>query len=209
MQGRYPETESKVWLAVQSSQAAKAVIVQEEGIGEEIPFTLFGWTDDRLVVVCQCTSTIETQMERFIAIRQSAHILRRAWGCDSFTFIAEGFCVLDEELVDLKRSLSEQYAEGNSNVAECLTFMHVDSESIEIMTTPYKCGLGRKVTFGSLRPYPRSDDNAYKFPTLLQHALHNEIEETPEEAKTFYDTISMGLLKIGVACKWWAENLIK
>lgn len=194
---------------MQSSQAAKAVIVKEEGIGEEIPFTLFGWVDDRLAVVCQCTSTIENQVARFMAIRQAAYVLRRAWGCDSFTFIAEGFCVLNEQLVDLKRSLAEQYAEGNENVAECLTYMHVAPDSIQILTTPYKCGLGREVTFGSLRPYPRSDDNAYKFPTLLQLALDNEIEETPEEAKTFYDTISLGLLKIGVACKWWADNLNK
>lgn len=206
MQGRYPETESKVWLAVQSSQAAKSLIVHEEGIGEEIPFTLFGWVNDRLAVVCQCTSTIETPVERFVAIRQSAYVLRRAWGCDSFTFIAEGFCVIDQNKVDLKRPLSEQYAEGNQDVAECLTYMHVDQNSIEIMTTPYKCGLGRQVTFGSLRPYPRSDDNAYKFPTLIQQTLDDKIDETPEEAKTFYDTISLGLLKIGIACKWWAET---
>lgn len=207
MQGRYPDLQSKIWLSVQSAQAAKSVIVKDEGIGEEIPFTLFGWVDDRLAVVCQSTAALETPVERFMSIKQASYVLRRAWGCDSFTFIAEGFCVLDEKKVETRRSLAEQYAEGNQNVAECLTFMHVDPQSIEILTTPYKCGLGRVVTFGSLRPYPRSDDNAYRFPILLQNALEYEIEETPEEAKTFYDTISIGLLKIGVACKWWDQHI--
>ncbi len=39
----YPDTYSKVALALTSAQVAKESLVAEFGVGEDLPFNFFGW----------------------------------------------------------------------------------------------------------------------------------------------------------------------
>lgn len=187
---------------MKSVQVAKTHSVFEFGIGEEVPFTLLGWVDDQLALICQTSEMFDDRTLRFQAIQKAAHVLRRAWGCTSLTFAAEGFCALDSDSFDKTIPLPEQFASGNKSVAECLTFMHVDIDDINIVTVPYKYGLGRSISYGLPRVFPKSDNPAYAFPLVLQKSFDANIEELPDDYKTFYDTIASGLLDIGIRCQW-------
>lgn len=190
---------------MQSAKAAKSVSVYEDGIGEEVPFTLFGWRDDSLIATCQTGRVYTDKMLRFHAIAHTTGILRRGWGATACTFLAEGFCVLDEEKIISGVPLPEQFAAGNVAVAECLTFMHVEQDRIIILTLPYKYELGRMVSYGEVRRYAREqyDDNAYAFPLRLQRLINGEIAPAPEDLETYYATLSHGLMEMGMECEWW------
>jgi hypothetical protein len=203
MKGKYPEVENKMWLALQSSKGAKSYAVYDYGIGEEIPFTLLGWVDDCLAMVCQINDPTASKMKRFEAIYQAAIVLRRGWACTSFTFIAEGFCITDRTRADMSTPLAQQFADGNTAVAECLTFMHSDIDYMHILMVPYRYGLGRSVSYADPIKYPDRTDSAYAFPRLLQKSLGFDADDLPEDRETFYATLVDGLEDMGVDCQWW------
>lgn len=179
--------------------------VFDHGIGEEIPFTLFGWVDDKLVMVCQTTDVFSKDKNlRFHAIRQAGIVLRKGWACTALTFMAEGYCAIDTKSIEPQQPLAEQFASGNNAVAECLSFMHVELDDIEIMTVPYKYELGRRVTYGKPKRYPQNGDSAYQFPLLLQKTLtHHDPVDLPNDVEMFYATLANGLLDTGIDCQWW------
>lgn len=204
MDGRYPTRETKLWLSLQSAKTAKSISVKLDGIGEEIPFTIFGWVDDKLAAVCQTGSVYTDRMLRFHGIAHTASILRRGWGATAYTFIAEGFCVLKQGETT-KEPLAKQFAEGNPAVAECLTFMHVECDSINIFTLPYKYGIGRSVAYGNLHRLEGGDENAYHFPFRLQRLLDQESQELPDDTESYYEMLASGLTEMGILCEWWDE----
>lgn len=194
-----------MWLAIQSARAAKSMSVFDHGIGEELPFTMLGWVDDKLVMVCQTTNVFGLDRNlRFHSMRQAAVVLRRAWACTAVTFVAEGYCAINAKSINLTLPLSEQFASGNEAVAECLSFMHVELEDMQIITLPYKYELGRRVTYGKPKKYPQNGDSAYQYPLALQKSLiSNEPVDLPEDIETFYASVANGLLDIGIDCQWW------
>lgn len=203
MDGTYATKETKIWLALQSARVAKSTSVQLDGIGEELPFTLFGWTDDKLAAICQTGSVYTDRMLRFHGIAHTASIFRRGWGATAYTFIAEGFCVLQENETLANVPLAKQFADGNSAVAECLTFMHVESDTINIFTLPYKYALGRQVSYGQLHLLDERDENAFHFPLRLQKYLSQDVAEPPEDLESYYEMIVGGLMEMGIICEWW------
>ena len=186
MKAIYPDIQNKMWLVMQSSKTAKTISVEEEGIGEELPFTLFGWVNDDLTIICQTSVALLDKKQRFDAIIQAAVIFRKAWGCTSLSFVAEGFCATDPTAIRYDQPLAIQFASGNQTVMECLTVMHVESNSINILTVPYKYGLGRTVSYGKPRMYPQNGDTAYSYPTLLRSTLGLTPELVPEYSDVFY-----------------------
>lgn len=200
----HPDIPDKMFLAWQSTKTAKQEMVFDNGIGEELPFTLFGWTGDTLAIVCQTGNVYTDKQLRFHGIAHTASVIRKGWGCDALTFVAEGYCVVDINNINTKVPLAEQFANGIEAVAECLTFMHVEQDSLTICALPYKYGLGREVYFGLNIKYALNSDNPmFDFPKRLQRALLNDILPPPEDVETYYETIAAGLTEMGIFCEWW------
>ena len=51
----YPDTYSKIALSMTAAQKAKEGLVAELGIGEDLPFNFFGWCENELLLVIQCS----------------------------------------------------------------------------------------------------------------------------------------------------------
>ena len=193
-----------MWLVWQSARTAKQDSVYDHGIGEEIPFTLFGWNDDSLTIICQTGSAYKEKSLRFHGIAHTSSVIRKGWGCNALTFVAEGYCMTNIDNMNTEIPLAEQFANGIEAVMECLTFMHVEQDSITICATPYKYGLGREVYFSDTIKYSVNPENAmFAFPKRLQQTLHVEIPEPPEDLDTYYETIVDGLIEMGIFCEWW------
>lgn len=202
MEGTYPDPIDKIWLAIQSSQVAKSEAVLEYGIGEELQFNLYGWIDDRLAIICGTDPALQFDRDaRFHAILEAAIITRRGWGITAYTFIAEGFCAIDIAGIDRRRPLHEQYLENN-NVAECLCFMHVEKDSVQILTVPFKYELGRKMSYGMPSRYPDDDDPSYIYPRMLQKALDLEVMTDTIDEDAFFEALAFGLQEKGIHCQW-------
>ena len=189
---------------MQSAKDAKSYSVFEYGIGEELPFTLYGWVGEKLAAICQVPNRYSDKMLRFQAVAEVTTVLRRAWGITAVTFMAEGFCSLDDAAVDRSTPLPLQFAGGNDAVVECLTFMHVEFDDMIIFASPYKYGLGRIVSFGKTKKYPRANDSAYAFPSRLQDILQREPwHDTPEDSASYFEAVADGLGDMGIECEWW------
>lgn len=139
---------NKMVLVVESLKEYKQTLVDEEGIGEDLTFNLFGWRDDRMVIVAQLAPALmedkKTRLKRLVA---AATVFRTGFGCDALSFGAEGFCVVgDGESIE-GVPLSEQFA-TNKDVRECITVLQVGKE-VDMAAVPYRYDVGRKVVFGN------------------------------------------------------------
>ena len=194
MQGKYPDSISKISLTLAVGQAAKTQVVKEHGIGEELALNIFGWRDDELVCVAQMdTSFMSDEDEKIERTHDAYNALRRGWHCDSFTILAEGYMSKNPELTRDK-NLVEAFLDPKSGVNECLTINYVDEKTIDLCAIPFKVKLGKKVTWGAL---VHSED-----PTVLrnneyiseaQEILNMETSIIPEDIDTFHLAISVGL----------------
>jgi len=197
----------KVGLSVKSAMAAKSLSVKEMGIGEDLAFNLLGWKGDELVVICQLAQkymNIDPQ-ERFHRVADCSVILRKGWGVDAFTLMAEGY-----QSSDPSRTrgipLPIAYVQPESPVSECLTFTHVESDLMMLVTVPYKQTVGRKVVYSKPQIHENTvalRDAAY--PMMFSDVLENAtpVEELPADTEEFYDTLVRGLEEIGffTACE--------
>ena len=140
----------KIALCVESCKIAKNQAVKEFGIGEDLPFTIFGWNGAYLICVAQLSYEfmLDDPKERVGKTAFCATLLRRGWACDSFTFMAEGYASSDIERTK-GRSLNEVFVEPDSPVDECLTFTHVDSEGPHLVIVPYRQEVGRRVVWSN------------------------------------------------------------
>lgn len=202
MEGVYRDPIDKIWLAIQSTQVAKSQAVDEFGIGEELQFNLYGWVDDRLAIICGTDPSMHSDREaRFQAILEAAIITRRGWGVTAFTFIAEGFCAINLDDIDRKRPLHEQYLQNNS-VAECLCFMHIEQDEVQILTVPFKYGLGRTVSYGLPIRYTDDEDISFVYPRMIQKALELEVMTDDLDPEAFFEALAYGLMEKGIHCQW-------
>lgn len=164
MEDVYPGSESKVALALAVGQSAKRHLVSEFGIGEELQMNLFGWKDDHLAVIGQYDigwGDNDDEDDRLERLGFAAHVMRRAWACDSFTLLSEAF-VSQKPDKTRDKSLSEEFGKGEGDVTECLSIIHVEGEEdIHICAQPFDIEVGKKVTFGDVL---HTDD-----PTLLRN----------------------------------------
>jgi hypothetical protein len=196
----------KIALCAKSCAIAKMEAVKDFGIGEDLTFTLFGWKDSEMIVIAQLHPqhmSIDPEL-RLKKVHFCASILRRAWGVDEITFMAEGYCSREPEL-SRGKSLAMLFADSETSVSECLTFTHVDSEGAALVVVPYRQNVGRRVEWGEAELHNTEmslRDSAY--PKAIFECLSIEPETVDVEADVFYDTIAEGLSEQGFGVQYLA-----
>lgn len=199
--GEYATNLDKVALAVESIKVAKQMAVTEEGVGEDINITIFCWRDALLLSVIQLKNTFGLErQDRVHRITQGCSLMRRGWGVDSFTMIAEGYCSLspsstkDEDLYKL-------FVQPDSPVKECIAVTHVDEESYLFVSVPYTVTVGRKVEFDNPLWYRGNDalrDIAY--PATMRAVLRTppvNLEDDRVNKEVFFATLADGMTAFG------------
>ncbi len=195
MESSYPDSVSKISLTVAVGQAAKTSIVAEHGIGEELAMNVIGWKNDKIVCVAQMDTSWGScdEDERIDRTSTAYMVLRRGWGCDSFTVIAEGFVSKNPEITK-EMSLIEAFLDPTKNVMECLTVNYVDAENVDICAVPFKIDIGKKVKWG---PVMHSEDSSVlrnnEYIMSAQEVLSQEEQALPEDIQTFHLALAVGL----------------
>ena len=199
--GEYPTNLDKVALAVESIKVAKQMTVTEEGIGEDINITIFCWKGPVLTAIVQMRNTFAIpRSDRIARLTQGTTLIRRGWGVDGFTLIAEGYCSLKPD--DTKNEdLSLLFAAPDSPVTECISFTHVDQSGFLFVSLPYSLQVGKKVKFRNPLWYKGRDvmrDIAY--PATLKTALAMrpvDIDDDSVDKEVFFATLTDGLMAFG------------
>jgi len=198
----YPTILDKVALAVESAKVAKEVTIDIEGFGEDLNFNLFCWKDAELRVVAQLSTQYmldkEDRLERLI---RAACILRQGWEATAFTFVAEGYCSMDED-VTRGRELAEVFVETDAAVKECLSFTHIEGEDGLFVAVPYSYTPPRKVIFDEpLRYRGRTAFRDQRYPAALARALALDVtssyEDIDVDQDTFHKLLAFGLQDLG------------
>ena len=181
----YPDTYSKVALSMTAAQKAKEGLIDELGIGEDIPFNFFGWCEDELLLVIQC-SRADMKMTpgpRLEKCTNAMTVMRRYWHCDSITLVAEGFQAKVPELL-MGKELQEAFVDKASSVEEVLTATHVEMDRFghpvaTMVSVPYQYLLGRHVIWGDALGYERGIGDIVKnvrIPAVIAECLSESIE---------------------------------
>jgi len=149
----YGDVYSKLALCLSSSQVAKSGLVGEFGVGEDLPFSFFGWVGGELVVV----GSFSVELMRLPVsgrlgfVRRVGEVFRQVFGCDSVSFVAEGFVSLVPGVTS-GLCLRGEFAGGNEGVFECLSVAHVclgvgGVPEVVLVSVPYFYE-GRSVVWG-------------------------------------------------------------
>lgn len=195
----YPESLDKVALAVESAKIAKSMIVQQEGIGEDISFNLMVWRDSQLVAVAQLSqSLMGDPEERYGLVVQAACVLRQGWGATAFTMVAEGYCSTNLE-ESKGKDMAQLFASPTTDfVKECLSFTHVQEDGILFVVVPYRCLPPRKVQYHT----PMAHNGAgvvreARYPMSLHRALELPYEIEGVDEDDLRSELANGLTELG------------
>ncbi len=198
---KYPEILDKVALAVESAKVAKQMVVQQEGIGEDLGFSLMAWEDDDLRAVVQLSGLFMGDHEdRYGRIVQAACVLRQGWGATAFTMVAEGYCSTNPD-ESKGKDMAQMFASPSCDfVRECLAFTHVEDGEMLFVVVPYKYEPPRKVVFsGPLQHEGASVLRDGRYPMSLHRALGLEIQHEDEDydEEELRDLLAQGLKELG------------
>lgn len=149
---RYPSNIEKLALLVESTCIAKSLLVQEKGIGEDLGATLVGWDDDVFTILIQADENMmrRPRDRRLESLYRCALHVRDGWYPNTFTFISEGYCQIDNTDQPETRPLDEAFVD-NPDVTECLTFIHVTEDDTTVVVLPYSQHFGRVVEYGAVK----------------------------------------------------------
>lgn len=157
----YQDTYAKVALAMTSAQKAKEGLVDELGIGEDLPFNFFGWAEDQLVLVIQCSRqdmklSVGIRLEKCVAALEA---MRRYWGCDEITLVAEGYQSRQPKMLS-GDELIQAFTDQSSEIEEVLTATHIELDDFGVpvatlISIPYQYLLGRHVVWGDALGFER------------------------------------------------------
>jgi len=199
LEGSYPDSSAKVALVATVGVQAKKYVVSEFGVGEVITMTIFAWKDDRLVCLAGADlawGDFADPDERLGRIATTCRVLRRGFGADALSMLAEGWVSLDPAK-SRGRDLAEQFAEGvESGVDECLTVCHVEGGGsvVDVCAKPFTVQVGKRVKFG---PLFHSDDVSMlrnsDYVEVMAAALAEGVEEFSVPEDTFRLALAMGL----------------
>jgi hypothetical protein len=177
---------------------AKDHMVAEFGIGEELAINLVGWVGDEL----RCLAQMDMQYgdpkdedERTERIGQTSAIMRRGWGCDSFTLLAEGWVSTKPEKTR-SLPLDGQFADKSKDVDECLSILHVAQEGYEIhvCALPFHIGRNKKITYGTLLHAEGAEMlRNQRYCDAMIAALEMEPMETTQNQESLQLALSMGV----------------
>ena len=182
----YPDSYSKIALALSGSQVAKEALVAEYGIGEDIPFNFFGWDGPCLsMIVGMERAEMRKPMEkRFESSCGAIQVMRSYFGCDALTFVAEGFHSIKPELTK-RHNLAELYAAHDQNVKECISVTHVEllsdmTPSVTLASITYQYLAGKWVVWDDdVRGFTRNVEEILReapFPAMMTAALRSSVE---------------------------------
>lgn len=187
MEDFYIEDLQKLALTLTSAQLAKRAFVTDMGIGEDIAFNFFGWSNNKVVLITQLNKQLMllTPEQRFMVCADMCKALRYFWGVDAISMVAEGWMSTDPEKtkgLDLQKS----FAQKNSKVKECLTITHAELDfegetSVQLLSCPYEYEVGRKVNFGEVIYYKDGAARIIrdkKYPAMLVKVLMDEPAES-------------------------------
>ncbi len=181
----YPDTYSKVALSMTAAQKAKEGLVEELGVGEASPFNFFGWCEDELLLIVQC-SKADMKLPpapRLEKCSNAVNVMRRYWHCDAITLVAEGFQAKIPELLR-GEELQAAFADKSKEVEEVLTATHVEVDRFgqpvaTLVSVPYQYLLGRHVIWGDAVGYERGIGDILKnakIPATIAECLSESIE---------------------------------
>lgn len=170
MQSNYSEPFDKIWLALTSFQEAKTQMVADFGVGEEMPFNIYGWRHDVLTAVCRVLDKPgRSKYDKLGLMFYAAEEIRSTWGATAFTMMNEGFCLRPGCNGEDDWDLPAEFARGNVDVLECLTAVHIEPTEIYAVASPYKYLYGREVAFGE--PLFYDYDNSVGVPGKFRDIL--------------------------------------
>lgn len=178
---------------------AKDALVMEEGIGEDLPFTIFGWRDGYLIIVAQLEPSLMKMdySDRLQRVSFCCNLFRMGWQVDAITFMAEGYCSTNPDKTQGK-PLDLLYAENEKAVSECLTFTHCDEEGISLVMVSFTIGLGRVIHWGEATHQRQPDGlRDAQFPYAISMALSQPVRQKPEDEDDFFNTLTEGLISRG------------
>jgi hypothetical protein len=195
----YPESLDKIALAVESAKIAKSMIVQQEGIGEDMSFNLMVWRDSQLVAVAQLSqSLMGDPEERYGLVVQAACVLRQGWGATGFTMVAEGYCSTNLEESQGK-DMAQLFASPTTGfVKECLSFTHVQEDGILFVVVPYRYLPPRKVQY--YKPMAHNGAGVVRearYPMSLHRALELPYEIDDVDEDDLRSELANGLTELG------------
>jgi hypothetical protein len=179
---KYDDAMSKMALGLTSSQVAKNYMVEDFGVGEELPFTFFMWSGGDLTLAIQLRrelmqQPVEARLSRCRTMCMA--ICSAVPSVTAISFIAEGFETLDKNRLN-GRDLRSAFIEDEDLVRECLTVTHCEklpqTKSLEItlLSLPYEYKLGRMVEWGRPLGFISGMDKVLKTSSvsqMLQSAL--------------------------------------
>lgn len=197
----YPQTLDKVALAVESSKIAKSMMVQQEGIGEDLSFSLMAWSDDQLVAVAQLSGLLMADHEnRYSLMVQAACILRQGWEATAFTMVAEGYCSTNPD-ESRGKDMAQLFASPAHNfVRECLAFTHVEEDELMFIVVPYKYEVPRRVVYSEpLQHRGASVLRDGRYPMSLHRALtiENDYDYENIDTDVLREVLANGLTELG------------
>ena len=195
---RYPHRLDKLAIAVVSGTQAKEEVVKLFGIGEDLPMSIFFWKQNRMEVVLSAQHKVQkaSPLERFKKITDAVSIVKKAWGIDAITMVAEGWVSTNPDAT-YGRELHVAYLDKDSPVKECLTVTHVENNEVTFIAKPYRQTWGRKVEWEDELYFPgetnvRGQDAMY--PNLFAKILTNvDYVEPPTAAGEYFSTLERGL----------------
>lgn len=173
MEDEYGDDAKKMALLTTSYRHTKMKRVKEAGIGEDLPFTFFGWKHNELAVMAQMDYDLMNLdlYDRFDKSAKVCQALRQFWGIDELTMVAEGFLSYDP-IATSGKSLRDAFIK-NEGVSECITLSHAftfDGEpKITVVAMPYSYA-AKEVVWHKMVATPNEASRLFResiFPALL------------------------------------------
>jgi hypothetical protein len=179
---KYDDAMSKMALGLTSSQVAKNFMVEDFGIGEDLPFTFFMWSGGDLTLAIQLRrelmqQPVEARLSRCQTMCMA--ICSAVPSVTAISFVAEGFETLDKDRLD-GRDLRSAFIEEDDLVRECITVTHCEklpqTKGLEItlLSLPYEYKLGRVIDWGKPLGFVSGMDKVLKTSSvskMLRNAL--------------------------------------
>lgn len=195
----YPESLDKVALAVESAKIAKQMIVKQDGIGEDLSFTLMTWRDSELVAVAQLSQEyMGDPEERYGLMVQAACVLRQGWGATAFTMVAEGYCSTNPD-ESKGKDMAQLFASPTTDfIKECLSFTHVQEDGILFVVVPYRLLPPRQVEY--YKPMTHNGAGVVRearYPMSLHRALELPYEIDDVDEDVLREELANSLTSIG------------
>ena len=174
-------------LGLTSAQVAKNYIVEDFGIGEDLPFTFFFWQGGDLLFAAQMKRefmllAVEDRLSH--CGRMAALIASSFMGVSAITFVAEAFETLDKTRLD-GRDLRTAFIEEKDLVRECLTITHCERNSVNgeleltLASLPYEYNLGRSIEWGAPLGFVGGVDKVLKT-SAVSRVLLGALSTEPE-----------------------------